>query len=317
MRNAPKEPRFAIADPPHARSAQLKKMPLHGRARAGAYKSPLLALLLLAIPAAAEPLSLAREGHWLIVRSSKIPGGEIRTNYLEAYCRANSSDADWVKHTVIPHKSETLAADARTIRLRDTLADGVIVEHQITASADAVDLQLVAHNPTAKASEVHWAQPCTRLSAFTGFDEKTASNATDYLSKCFIFLDGQLTRMPTPQWATEARYTPGQVWIPAGVPRTDANPRPHNMLVPSHGLIGCFSADERLIFATAWEPYQELFQGVARCLHADFRIGGLAPGETKKVRGKIYVVPADETALLERYTKDFPERAGQRARRKF
>ena len=59
--------------------------------------------------------------------------------------------------------------------------------------------------------------------------------------------------------------------------------------MPSNGLIGCFSGDEKLIFATAWEPYQELFQGVARCLHSDFRIGGLAPGETKKIRGKIYL----------------------------
>jgi len=282
--------------------------------RAARFTAALLALSLFATAdeRVDAPLTLAREGHWLIVRSPKIPGGEVRTNYLEAYCRAGSSDADWVKHTVIPHRSETLSADARTIRLRDTLADGVTVEHTITASPDAVDFQLVAHNPTAKTSEAHWAQPCTRLSAFTGFDEKTASNATDYLPNCFIFLDGQLTRLPTPRWATEARYTPGQVWIPKHVPRTDANPRPHHPLVPSHGLIGCFSADEKLIFATAWEPYQELFQGVARCLHADFRLGGLAPGETKKVRGKMYFVPADAAALLRRYTADFPEHRGDR-----
>jgi hypothetical protein len=252
-------------------------------------------------------LTLAREANWLIVRSPKIPGGEIRTNYLEAYCRAGSTDADWVKHTVIPHRSEVLAADAYTVRLRDTLDDGVTVEHTITASADAVDFQLVAHNPTNTASEAHWAQPCTRLSAFTGFDEKTASNATDYLPKCFLFLEGQLTRLPTPQWATKARYTPGQVWVPAGVPRTDVNPRPLSPLVPGNGLIGCFSADEQLIFATAWEPYQELFQGVARCLHTDFRIGGLAPGETKRIRGKFYIVANDVPALLARYERDFPE----------
>ena len=50
-----------------------------------------------------------------------------------------------------------------------------------------------------------------------------------------------------------------------------------------------------------------MFQGVARCLHADFRLGGLAPGETKKIRGKMYLVPADADALLARYVKDFPE----------
>jgi hypothetical protein len=60
-----------------------------------------------------------------------------------------------------------------------------------------------------------------------------------------------------------------------------------------------------------------LFQGVIRCLligclvirclHGDFRIGGLQPGETKDVRGKIYIVPNDMARLLARYTRDFPE----------
>ena len=256
----------------------------------------------------AADLTLAREANWLIVRGAQIPGGEIRTNYLEAYCRAGSTDADWGR-TVIPHRSELVSVsdDGTNLRLRDTLADGVVVEHTITAKSDEVDFQLTAHNPTDKASEAHWAQPCVRLSAFTGFDEKTASNATDYLPKCFVFLNGKLTRLPTRDWATTARYTPGQVWCPRGVPRTDVNPRPLSALVPTNGLAGCYSADEKLIYASAWEPYQELFQGVARCLHADFRIGGLAPGETKKIRGKMYLVPADADALLARYAKDFPE----------
>jgi hypothetical protein len=255
------------------------------------------------------PLTLGRDGNWLLIRGAHIPAGEVRVNYLEAYCRAGSTDADWVRHTVIRHTSEfiSLSADAKVLKLRDTLADGVTVEHTITAGADEVDFRLTAHNPTDKRSEAHWAQPCVRLSKFTGFDEKTASNAEDYLSKCFIFLDGKLARLPTPQWATQARYTPGQVWCPAHVPRTDVNPRPLSPLVPSNGLIGVFSGDERLIFATAWEPYQELFQGVARCVHSDFRLGGLQPAETKQIRGKIYVVPGDPAALVARYAKDFPE----------
>jgi hypothetical protein len=78
-------------------------------------------------------------------------------------------------------------------------------------------------------------------------------------------------------------------------------------LIPSNGLIGAFSPDGKLIFATAWEPYQELFQGVIRCLHSDFRLGGIGPGETRKIRGKIYLMPADIPALLKRYARDFPE----------
>ncbi len=261
---------------------------------------------LLVLAAQAESLTLVREKNMLVIRGPQLPG-EISINYLEAYCRAGSTDADWGKHTVIKHTSEILSEQAQEVRLRNTLADGVTVEHLIAAKADEVDFQIIAHNPTDKISEVHWAQPCVRLSKFLGMDEKTAGSAEDYLPKSFVFLDGKLARMPTPQWATEARYVPGQVWCPKNVPRSDVNPRPLNPLVPSNGLIGCFSADERMIYATAWEPYQELFQGVIRCLHSDFRIGGLAPGETRKIRGKIYLVPNDVPALLERYARDFPE----------
>src|SRR6185369_8962210 len=141
----------------------------------------------------------------------------------------------------------------------------------------------------------------------TGFGPPFGPNIDDYLPKCFVFLDGTLSRMPTRNWATQARYTPGQAWCPRNVPRTDANPRPLSPLVPDNGLIGCFSGDEKLICATAWEPYQELFQGIIRCLHSDFRLGGLAPGETRKIRGKIYIVPNDVERLLKRYRKDFPE----------
>jgi hypothetical protein len=253
-------------------------------------------------------LSLARDANWLIIRRPQLPGGAIRVNYLEAFCRANSTDADWVKHTVIPHRTElvSLSDDGKVLKLKSTLEDGVTVDHTITARDDEVDFRLVARNPGSKRSEAHWAQACPRLGEFTGAGN-SGPNLDDYLPKCFIFLGGKLQRMPTPQWATKARYTPGQVWCPANVPRTDVNPRPLNPLVPDNGLIGCFSADEQLIWATAWEPYQELFQGVARCLHADFRLGGLEPGETKNIRGKIYIVPANVDALLKRYAGDFPE----------
>jgi hypothetical protein len=60
--------------------------------------------------------------------------------------------------------------------------------------------------------------------------------------------------------------------------------------------------------AVAWEPYQELFQGVITCLHSDFRIGGLEPGETRQIRGKLYLVNGDDVdALVQRYARDFPE----------
>lgn len=259
-------------------------------------------------------LTLSREKNMLFIHGDHIPGGKIPINYLEAYCRAGSTDADWGKHTVVKHETQTidLNADRTVLKLKCTVADGITVEHTITAQADEVDFRLVAHNPTQRRSEVHWAQPCIRVGEFAGLGADQTDDKYAYLKKSFIFLDGMPAFMPTRNWATTARYIPGQVWCPANVPRTDVNPRPLNKEVPSNGLIGCYSADDRWIFATAFEPYQELFQGVIRCLHADFRLGGLQPGETKTIRGKIYIVPADMAALVKRYQQDFPEQVSNR-----
>jgi hypothetical protein len=42
-------------------------------------------------------------------------------------------------------------------------------------------------------------------------------------------------------------------------------------------------------------------------VHADVRIGGLDPGQSKSIRGKMYLMRNDAAGLLSRYEKDFPE----------
>jgi hypothetical protein len=273
-----------------------------------------LAVLLAPLPtarAAEPPLTLSWSNNILSIHGEHIPGKVLKTLYLEAYCRPDAHEADWREHTVVGHKTELLfVSDDRTVcKLRCTLTDGVVVDHTITAGQDEVDFRLVAHNPTARPSEAYWAQPCTRVGDFTGLGDPDNVRSYEYLKKSFVFLDGKLETMPTRDWATQARYTPGQVWRAPHVPGKDVNPRPLNPHVPSNGLIGCFSGDDKLIMAAAWEPWHELFQGVITCLHSDLHIGGLAPGETKHIRGKIYIVPNDVPALLARYGKDFPEHA--------
>ena len=250
----------------------------------------------------AATLKLSWKNNILTITGPQIPGGDVNVLYLEAYCRPGSSDRDW-RETVIGHTTELLDADpgGQSLKLRCTLRDGVVVEHTITATGDEVDFRVTADNPTKQASQAHWAQPCVRVDRFTGRGQ------ADYLPKCFVFRDGKPVRLPFEPWATKARYVPGQVWCPKQVDRNDTNPRPLSEVVPSNGLIGCYSADERWILAMAWEPYQELFQGVIVCLHSDFRLGGLQPGETKTVRGKLYLVPSRMEELLKRYARDFPE----------
>jgi hypothetical protein len=253
------------------------------------------------------PLTLSWANNFLMIHGAHLPDGQVRVQYLEAYCRPGSTDRGW-RQTVIPHKTKLVSrsGDGRSLELRCTLADGVVVRHEITAGAEEITFRVTATNPTDKASEADWAQPCIRVGTFTGRGQN------DYLPLCFIFLDGRLTRLPTQPWAEKARYTPGQVYCPENVDRRDVNPRPLSALLPSNGLIGCYSGDGKYLLATAWEPYQELFQGVAVCIHSDFRIGGLKPGETKKIRGKIYLLPADTNTLLRRYERDFPEHLKKR-----
>jgi hypothetical protein len=226
----------------------------------------------------------------------------IRVWYLEAFCRDGSTHRPW-DETVIPHRTELVEAHDRAIKLRSTLADGVIAEHVITAGDDHVSFQVALHNPTAEISRAHWAQPCVEVAGFCGLEMHLCDER--YLPKCFVFIDGMLQRMPTNVWAQDALYKPGQVWAGPHVNPNDLNPRPINPVRTSNGLIGCFSEDESMLLATAWAPYQELFQGVRCCIHSDFRIGGLLPDERKEVRGKIYVVKNDVNALLQRYARDF------------
>jgi hypothetical protein len=247
-------------------------------------------------------LRIAWKDNFLTITGPDLPGGKMQILYLEAFCRPGSTKRQW-DQTTIPHKTRLISAaqDGTQLVLESKLEDGTVFRHEIRAGVDEVNFQITASNPTDKPSQVDWAQPCVRVGPFTGGDKVT------YLHKCFILQNGKLARMPTAHWATEAVYTPGQVWCPKGVSRDDVNPRPLNPDVADCGLIGCFSADEKKICAVAFEPYQELFQGVIACIHSDFRVGGLAPGETKKIHGKLYILPADGDALLKRYKADFAE----------
>lgn len=263
-----------------------------------------VAVLLVLAPGwagADEPLSLDWHDNLLTITGRQVPGGRLEVWYLEAYCRAGSTDLDW-RQTVVGHRTELIRRndDGTRLQLRCHVDDGLVVDHVITSTHDEVDFDLLATNPTTRRSEVHWAQPCIRVDRFTGATQET------YLPKCFVFVNAKLERMPLTPWATKARYTPGQVWCPAHVDRDDVNPRPLSQIVPSHGLIGCFSADESLLLANAWEPYQELFQGVITCIHSDFRLGGIAAGQSRRIRGKLWILPANADELLRRYTQAFP-----------
>lgn len=177
----------------------------------------------------------------------------------------------------------------------------VRVSHEIVAGTDSVRFDLVLSNLEKEPVDIEWAQPCIRVGRFTGLGQG------DYIRRCFIFTESGLETLDRTERSEEALYRGGQVYVPWNVDRKDVNPRPLSPEKLANGLIGCFSADESLLLATAWDQTQELFQGVITCVHSDFRIGGLEPGQTKKVIGKVYLLENDPEALLERYRQDFPD----------
>src|SRR5947209_11361801 len=109
-------------------------------------------------------LTLSWANNFLTIHGDFLPERHLKVQYLEAYCRPGSTDRDWGQ-TVIKHKTEFVSqsADGKSLKLRCTLADGVVVAHEIAAGADDVTFQLTATNPTDKTSEAHWAQPCIRV----------------------------------------------------------------------------------------------------------------------------------------------------------
>lgn len=250
----------------------------------------------------------------LTVLSPVLPGGKVEVLWLEAFCRKGSAHRDW-NETLIPHQTARLDGSGPTnhLRLRSIVAGDVEVTHDLRATGDGARFELTLTHRGDAPLDVEWAQPCIQVAGFTGRTQET------YLDRCFIFTDRAenhgLTLLSGLPRAEEAIYRGGQVFVPTGINPNDVNPRPISSVTPANGLIGCFSADGKMLLATAWSSTQELFQGVITCIHSDFRIGGLGPCETKWLYGKFYLLPNDIPLLLQHYRHDFPEGDGGRSSR--
>ncbi len=250
---------------------------------------------------AAAGLEIGWTNNMLRISGPELPGGYVDTWYLEAFCRSGSTGQAWDK-TTIPHRTELLSAspDRKTLKLSTTVGTNMLIRHDIRAGADEVTFDLAIENRSGLFQDVQWFQPCIRVDRFTGLKQ------SNYTARSFIFTAEGLRRLEALPQEEEAIYKGGQVYVPPGIPLEDVNPRPVSKIRPVNNLIGCVSADEKWLLATAWDRTQELFQGVIVCLHADPRIGGLKPGENQRLKGKVYILPNDPARLLERYARDFP-----------
>lgn len=262
----------------------------------------MFALLLASTAASAAP-ALSWTNTLLTVRDPRLPGGKLEVWYLEAFCRAGGHERKW-DQTRIQHRTELVfaAPDGSELRFRTVAEPNVEVFHEVRASDDGLELTFLLTNRGDAPWDIQWFQPaCIRVADFTGRGQ------LDYIARSFVFTTNGLTTLDKLQRTTNALYLGGQVYLPPWTREADANPRPLTRDRLANGLIGCFSADNRWILATASDRTHELFEGVYVCLHSDPLIDGLKPGETKRLRQKIYLLPNDPAALLRRYHQDFPK----------
>jgi hypothetical protein len=251
---------------------------------------------------AVAALEISWTNNLLTVSDARLPGGKLEVWYLEAFCRSGAWGRDWRK-TTLPHHTTLTWADPQRHHLKflTTVEPGIEVTHQIRAAQDELDLRFSMINKGSQRVDVQWFEPaCIRVAGFTGCDQ------SNYVARSFVFTQRGMTTLDQLRRTTNAMYLGGQVYLPANVDARDANPRPICRDHPINGLIGCFSADNRWILATASDRTHELFEGVYVCLHSDPRVDGLGPGEIKQVRSKLYFLPNDPKVLQQRYHDDFP-----------
>lgn len=252
-------------------------------------------------PVAAAGLTLSWTNNLLSVSAPNLPGQTLDIWYLEAFCRSGSTQRDWWQ-TVFPHKTTLVSAsrDGKRLRFLTRFDPAVEVIHEVRAGKDEVEFIFKLTNQGDTPVDVNWFQPaCIRVGRFTG------RNQSNYTARSFIFTERGLTTLDRTRRTEEAVYRGGQVYVPKGINLGDVNPRPLCGDAPVNGLIGCFSADDKWLMATASDNTHELFEGIFVCLHSDPHLGGLAPGETKRVRSKLYLMKNDVKTLLKRYRRDF------------
>jgi hypothetical protein len=250
---------------------------------------------------AADDLKLAWQKNVLKITGDKLPGGTLDVWWLEAFCRRGSTKRPW-NETTIPHMTELVSADenGQQLRLRSKVQPSVEVSQELRVVREGVEFEVELKNSADEAVDLEWFEPCIRVDRFTG------RNQTNYIGRSFIFTERGLTMLDQLPRNEEALYRGGQVYVPKGINHDDVNPRPISPVTPANGLIGCISADNQYLLATAWDQTQHLFQGVIVCIHSDPHVGGLKAHETKKLRGKIYLMKNDPAKLLKQYQRDFP-----------
>src|SRR5688572_28224917 len=153
--------------------------------------------------------SLSWKNGTLTISSPKLPAGKLEILYLEAFCRSGAHQQRW-EQTKIPHRTTLLRADADGSRLEfeTTVADKVVVRHDVSAGQDSIRFSYSLKNPGETPFDLQWFQPaCIRVADFTGRDQLT------YTDKSFVFTESGFTPLSRLARSTNALYSGGQVYL--------------------------------------------------------------------------------------------------------
>ena len=201
------------------------------------------------------PLQLSWTNNMLTISAPWIPGEKVEVWHMEAFCRPGSTKRDW-HETTVPHRTTLVSASKKGDQLKlNTVVEPLVnCEHEIRSTADEVTLTYRIKNLGLETADVDWFQPaCIRVAKFTG------RNQTNYIERSFIFTQKGLTFLDRIPRAEEAVYRGGQVYVRKGINLDDVNPRPISSVQPANGLIGCVSAADQYLLATASSDTHELF----------------------------------------------------------
>jgi hypothetical protein len=254
--------------------------------------------------------SLAWTNNLLTWADPRLPGGKLDIFYLEAFCLPGGHERRW-DQTRLPHTTRMTrrAPDGSGLSFETKVGKSVVVDHGVRMTKDGLVMDFTLSNQGTEPWQVQWFQPaCVRVDAFTG------ASQSNYTQRAFVFTSRGLTWLSETRRREDALYRGGQVYLPPWVDAADANPRPISLDRVTNGVIGCVSGDNRWLLALASDRTFELFEGVYVCLHSDPWIGGLQPGEVRRVRQRLYLLPNDPKALLRRYRRDFTPKQALPAR---
>lgn len=193
--------------------------------------------------------------------------------------------------------------DSPAVRLRlRTVPDGAELELQVTNTGAVPWPDLAGIIPCWNPGMVPGTNPSMPLPLNRNFADPWRRNTW------FIAADGP-AMLTSRAIHFNARWRAAVDRIAATGPLAFAQKWPPSEVDATAGLLVRESEDGGWVTGVAWEDFLSM-QGHNpwSCLHACVRIGALRPGETRKIRGRLYLFPGRKEDCLRRFEAEFAPR---------